>query len=404
MRLSRRRLLGTGSVAMVGMPAIVRAQSAGSIKIGEINSYSAYPSFTGPYKNGMAMAINEVNANGGVLGRNLEVITKDDAASPQTAISVATQLVNDEQVDLLAGGFLSNVGLALSDFAAHSKKLYVASEPLSDALVWAEGNASCFRLRPSTYVQAAMLVEVAAKLPATRWATVAPNYAYGKSAVASFKKLLSAKRPDVVYVEDQLPALDGIDAAAVVNAVAAAKPDAIFNVTFGDDLTNFVKQGNTRGLFEGRHVVSMLSGEPEYLNALGAEAPVGWIVTGYPGAGLTDPANAKFFATYKNQFNAVPFMGSVVGYSLIKSIAAGLTKSGGTGLAQTEAGFKGASFETPFGPALYRASDHQSTMGTYIGKVALKDGIGVMTDFHYVSGASVLPDNAAVKKLRKAAA
>jgi len=175
MRLSRRRLLGTSTAAILGAPAIVRAQGTGSIKIGEINSYSAYPSFTGPYKNGMTMAIDEINANGGVLGRNLEVITKDDAASPQTAISVATQLVNESQVDLLAGGFLSNVGLAISDFAAHSKKLYVASEPLSDALVWAEGNASCFRLRPSTYVQAAMLVEVAAKLPAKRWATVAPN-------------------------------------------------------------------------------------------------------------------------------------------------------------------------------------------------------------------------------------
>lgn len=400
MIISRRRLLGTSAGAILAAPAIVRAQGTGSLKIGEINSYSTFPSFTLPYKNGMAMAVNEINANGGVLGRNIEVISKDDAASPQTALSVATQLLTDEQVDLLAGGFLSNVGLALSDFAAHNKKLYVAGEPLSDALVWAEGNATCFRLRPSTYVQAAMLVEAAAKLPAKRWATVAPNYAYGKSAVASFKKLLSAKRPDVVYVEDQLPDLDGIDAAAVVNALAAANPDAIFNVTFGDDLTNFVKQGNTRGLFKGREVVSMLSGEPEYLNALGAEAPVGWIVTGYPGAKLTDPANTKFFATYKSQFNSVPFMGSIVGYALIKSIAAGVTKSGGTATAAMETGFKGAKFETPFGPAYYRAIDNQSTFGTYVGKIALEDGVGVMSDFHYVNGASVLPSNAEVEKLR----
>ena len=89
-------------------------------------------------------------------------------------------------------------------------------------------------------------------------------------------------KPDVEFVAEQFPALGRIDAGATVQALEASKPDAIFNVTFGGDLTNFVRQGNTRGLFKGRTVVSMLTGEPEYLDPLGAEAPVGWIVTGYP--------------------------------------------------------------------------------------------------------------------------
>ena len=65
-------------------------------------------------------------------------------------------------------------------------------------------------------------------------------------------------------------------------------PDAIFNVLFGADLAKFVREGNTRGLFKDRAVVSLLTGEPEYIDPLKDEAPVGWIVTGYPWYGIHD--------------------------------------------------------------------------------------------------------------------
>ena len=234
------------------------------------------PAFTIPYRNGWELAVEEVNAAGGVLGRKLEVISRDDGGKPDDATRHASELLTSQKVDLLAGTFLSNVGLAVSDIALRNKVLFVAAEPLTDALVWEKGNRYTFRLRPSTYMQSAMLAEEAAKLPAKRWATLAPNYEYGQSAVASFKELLKAKRPDVEFVEEQWPALGKLEAGATVQALAAAKPDAIFNVTFGADLTKFVREGNLRGLFEGRAVVSMLTGEPEYLDPLKDETP-GWM-------------------------------------------------------------------------------------------------------------------------------
>ena len=398
-RITRRAVLG-GSAFWLAAPAILRAQGAPAIRIGEINSYSAIPAFTLPYRSGWQMAVDEINAKGGVLGRKLEVISRDDAGKPPDAIRLADELVNEQKVDLLAGGYLSNIGLALSDFALHANKLYVASEPLADALVWEKGNRTCFRLRPSTYMQAAMLVPDAAALPAKRWATVAPNYEYGQSAVKWFRQLLSAKRPDVQFVAEQWPALGHIDAGATVQALDAAKPEALFNVTFGADLTNFVRQGNTRGLFEQRPVVSLLSGEPEYLDALGAETPVGWIVTGYPWAQDKAPANLAFVEAYRTRFNEPPRMGSVVGYAMIHSIAAGLTHAGGTATDQMVAGFAGAAFETPFGPAIYRPLDHQSTMGTFVGKLAQQDGKGVMVDWRYVDGSSVMPPDDVVRRLR----
>ena len=132
-----------------------------------------------------------------------------------------------------------------------------------------KGHRYCYRLRPSTYMLAAMLVEEAAQLKATRWATIAPNYEYGQSAVRWFTQLLSRRRPDVEFINSQWPPLGAIDAGVVVNALAQQKPEAILNVTFGPDLARFVRQGNDRGLFEGRHVVSFTTGEPEYLLPLG---------------------------------------------------------------------------------------------------------------------------------------
>jgi branched-chain amino acid transport system substrate-binding protein len=398
----RRRTLLASTAAALAAPAIVRAQGEVPIRIGEINSYTAVPAFTLPYRSGWQLAVEHVNAAGGVLGQKIEVVSRDDAGHPQDAIRLAGELVNDQKVDLLAGTFLSNIGLAIGDFAAQNRKLFVGGEPLTDALVWDKGNRYTYRLRPSTYMQAAMLVDDAAKLQAKRWVTVAPNYEYGQSAVKWFKLLLAQKQPGVEFVAEQWPALGKIDAGATVAALAEPKPDAILNVTFGPDLTNFVRQGNTRGLFEGRGVVSILTGEPEYLDPLGDETPNGWIVTGYPVAGLTDPANKAFIDAYKAKFNELPKMGSVVGYALIDAIVAGIKKTGSVDTEKMADGFGGTSFATPFGAASWRALDHQSTLGTYVGKTALKDGKPTMVDWRYVDGASALPPDDEVKKMRPA--
>jgi branched-chain amino acid transport system substrate-binding protein len=95
-------------------------------------------------------------------------------------------------------------------------------------------------------------------------------------------------------------------------------------------------------------------------------------------------------------------MGSVVGAALIASIVAGIAKSGSVDSEAMAVGFAGASFATPFGTAMWRAQDHQSTLGTYVGKTALKDGHGVMVDWRYVDGAAALPPDDIVKSLRPA--
>ncbi len=396
---SRVRWLGAaGVLLLLACAPVARAQDG--IKIGDINSYSGLPAFTEPYRRGWQLALEQINARGGVLGKPLVVVSRDDAGKPADAITAATELVARDGVVALVGTYFSNVGLAVADFADQKKIFFLAAEPLTDAITWSKGNRFTFRLRPQNYVQAAMLAEQAAKLPARRWASVAPNYEYGQSAVAVFKQLLSAKRPDIEWVEAQWPPQGKIDAGAVVQALAGAKPDAILNVTFGPDLVKFVREGNTRDLFKGRAVVSFLTGEPEYLDPLKDEAPEGWIVTGYPWYGIKTPEHAAFLQAYQAKYHDYPRLGSVVGYTTLQAMAAIIAKAGSTDTDKLIAAAEGITVASPFGPITFRAIDHQSTMGAFVGRTALRDGKGVMVDFTYHDGSQYLPDDATVKTLR----
>ena len=409
--LSSIRILGKPAIALclhwvlllfllLGMGSQAPAQAQNVIKIGEINSYKAQPAFLEPYKKGMELAVQEINAAGGLLGKKVELIVRDDNATPGDAVRAAEELIAREKVDVLTGAYLSHIGLALTDFAKQKKFFYLASEPLTDKIVWENGNRYTYRLRPSTYMQAAMLVPEAAALKKKRWAIVYPNYEYGQSAVATFKRLLKAAQPDVEFVTEQAAPLGKIDAGSVTQALADAKPDAIFNVLFGADLLRFVREGNTRGLFQGREVVSVLSGEPEYLDPLKEETPNGWIVTGYPWYGIQTPEHKAFYLAYHRAFNDYPRLGSVVGYSAIQSIVAGIKKAKSTDTEKLIAAFKGLQLSSPFGNITYRVQDNQSTMGAYVGKTKNNNGQGVMVDYRYMDGARFQPSDAEVKQLR----
>ena len=214
-----RRLIGSALLCSC-VPCLPARAADAVIRIGEINSYSALPSFAEPYRKGWQMAVDEVNLAGGIDGKTLAVLSKDDAGKAAEALTAANELVSRDHVAMLAGGFSSDVGLALSDFAKHHKVFYLAGEPLTDALVWSAGSRYTFRLRPSNYMQAAMLAEEAAKLPARTWASIAPNSDDGQAAVAAFKRLLAARRPDVTWVAERWPSQGKIDAGPVVEAIA----------------------------------------------------------------------------------------------------------------------------------------------------------------------------------------
>src|SRR3546814_9336618 len=93
--------------------------------------------------------MEQVNAQGGVLGRPLQVIWRDDNGNPGDSVRVAQELITREKVELLFGGFLLHTGLALADFAKQRKVFFLAAEPLTDKITWHDGNRNTYRMRPA---------------------------------------------------------------------------------------------------------------------------------------------------------------------------------------------------------------------------------------------------------------
>ncbi len=393
--------LRTPLLALVAL-AVVTAPSAHAqtIRLGELNSYKVFPAFLEPYRKGMELALDEVNAAGGVLGRKLELVSRDDNGTPGDAVRVAEELVAREKVALLMGTFPSNVGLAVADYAKQRKVPFLAAEPLTDKIVWESGNRYTYRLRASTYMQTSMLAPEAAKLGKKRWAIVYPNYEYGQAAAATFRKQMNARQSGGLEFIEIPVTLGKIEPGPVVQALLDAKPDAIFSALFGPDLARFVREGQLRGLFKDRPVFNLLGGEPEYLDPLKDEAPVGWYVTGYPWYAIDTADHRRFRAAYEKRYNDYPRLGSVVGYSTVMAAAAALKKAGSTDPEKLAAAFSGLTFASPFGPVTFRPLDHQSTMGAYVGRTAVRDGKGVMVDWRYADGKDHLPPDEVVRALR----
>jgi len=242
-------------------------------------------------------------------------------------------------------------------------------------------------------MQTAMLVPDAARLGKKRWAIVYPDYEYGKSATEAFKQqMIALQRSGIEFVEVSAP-LGKLDAGPVVQALLDAKPDAIFSSLFAGDLAKFVREGELRGLFKDRPVFNLLGGEPEYLDPLKDEAPVGWYVTGYPWSGIATPEHKRFLDAYQARYKDYPRQGSVVGYSAVMSAAAAIRKAQSTDTEKMVAAMQNLSVDTPFGRITYRAIDHQSTMGAYVGRIAVKDGRGNMVDWKYADGRNFLPSD-----------
>jgi branched-chain amino acid transport system substrate-binding protein len=400
--LVRSGTIALAIVTFVAGAAVAQDGRKNVIRIGDINSYKAMAANMGPYRKGVDLAVEEINAAGGVLGRKLEIVSRDDGANPGDAVRMVEELRLNEQVDVLTGTILSHVGLAVADYARQHRMFFLASAPLTDKIVWESGNRYTFRLRPSTYTHAAGLVPHAASLKRKRWAFVYPNYEYGQSAVATFKTLLKKAQPDVEFVADLATPLGKVDAGSVTQALADAKPDAIFNVLFGADLAKFVREGKTRDLFKGVDVVSLLTGEPEYLDPLKDDAPEHWYVTGYPWYLIKTAEHLAFLNAYQQHYNDYPRISSVVGYATIKALAAGLAKAGSTDTEALIKAFEGLEFTSPSGKVAFRAIDHQSTLGLYVGYTAVQSEKGVMASYDYLDGAKFQPSDDEVRRMRPA--
>lgn len=371
------------------------------IKIGEISEAKLWNVMAVNQRRGFELALEEVNSKGGVLGRKVEMVSRDGGqGTPEDVLRDVEELIDRQNVRLLIGTGPDNIGLAVSNYAKQKGIFFLKAINGTNRHIWQEGHDLAFRFDVPNYMYGAVFADAAAKFPAKRWAFIGPDYEFGRSVIADFQKALKERKPDVEFVAEQWHPMLKIQAQAVARAIKNANPDAIFIANFGSDAVQLLREGKKIGLFDGKPVISVLLGQPEQLEPLGAEAPTGWITQGYPYEQIDTPTHKEFLKKYKAKYNATPGWFSFVGYNSMLSLAKAIEKAASDDPHKVAAAMKGMTFDSLVGPITYRATDNQSNLGLWVGKIGFEDKKPALVDWSYESGDKYYPGDAYVKTVR----
>lgn len=352
-------------------PAKPAAQPTGApIKFGLIDSYGGATTFISQHiKNGVELAIKEVNAAGGVLGRPIELVTRDDKSQVDEGLRQARTLVNEEKVSVLMQGINSGVAVAVSGFAKEAKVPYIGVFATTKRLT-TQGNEFTFRANFSTIEIGRAMADYANAKGFKKLATIAPDYEYGRQFTEDFEAAIKRLNPNVEIVQKHFPKLGETDFASYITSILGAKPDLVVAGIFGSDLVTFVRQAQGFGFFNQTKFISHYLGDVEHLDTLKDALPEGTMGTAwYPWWALTGEASKRFEQAYRQAYNQDPRGGALLGYSAVKIMVENIKKAGGPDAMKMTTALDDATVETPVATVKVRGCDHQAFMPFYIGEI-----------------------------------
>ncbi|HWB48677.1 MAG TPA: ABC transporter substrate-binding protein [Stellaceae bacterium] len=373
--------LGLALAAAVSAP--FAASAADNIKIGFPIPLSGPTAVYGvPILKGAQMAVAEINAAGGVLGRKLEILSRDSKANADEAVRLSRELIIKDSVDFIAGTLTSAEAPAVSTVAKENKIVFLAPSSKSVVLTDAQHiHPYIFRVASNTDVEGlAGATEMAQFKDVKTVVTIAPDYAYGRDSISAFVKALQKQRPDIKVVDSQWPKLGEPDFTAFINAMLGKKPDAVYCSLFAGDFVTFAKQAAPLGLFkaiDNRLVDGGEVGTPDAAQALGADYPYGIVTDSYDpviwAGGNEPPEHKKFIEDLKKFTNTQYASGwSIMGYEMIEALAEGVKKAGSTKSDAVSKALIGMTFDTPVGKRSFSEKSHETFAPEYWG-VMVKD-------------------------------
>src|SRR6185437_9332225 len=358
------------------------ARAADNIKIGFPIPLSGPTAVYGkPVLAGAQLAVKEINDKGGVLGRKLELLSRDSKANADEAVRLARELIIKDSVDFLAGTLTSAEAPAVSTVAKENKVVFVAPTSKSTILTDEKHiHPYIFRVASNTDVEG-----LAGATLMARWkdvktvATIAPDYAYGHDSINAFIAALKKLRPDIKIVDSQWPKLGEPDFTAFITAQMSKKPDAVYCSLFAGDFVTFSKQATPRGYFKAinnRLIDGGEIGTTDEARALGNDYPYGVIGDSYDPViwlGNEPPEHKKFIADL-NAFAKTKYASgwSVIGYESIYALADGINKAGSTKSDAVAKALLGLTFDTPVGKRTISVKSHETFAPEYWG-VMVKD-------------------------------
>ena len=392
--MSSQRLMAVIAAAAL-IPAAAAAQS--TIKIGYPMPLSGPASVYGvPITKGAEMAVQEINASGGVLGKKLELLTRDSKASADEAVRLARELIIKNGVDFLSGTLTSAEAPAVSTIAKENKIVFVAPTSKTIQLVSPKNlHPYIFRLASNTDIEGRTGAMIIGKMKdVKRVATIAPDYAYGRDAVAAFVDYLKKARPDIEIVDQQWPKLGQADFTPFITAQMGKKPDAIFCDVFGGDFVTLAKQATPLGYFKminNRQVDGGEVGTTDAALALGKDYPYGIWSDAYAPViwPENEPPAHKAYIDHLKTFTKqdVASGWAIMGYASILALKAGIEKAKSTKSADVAKAMLGLSFDTPIGKLTIDPKTHETGAGEFWGQMVKDDRypFAVMKDPKYLA-------------------
>jgi branched-chain amino acid transport system substrate-binding protein len=374
--MPRRYRLALAVVAAALWPAV---SMAADIKIGFPIPLSGPGSVYGkPILAGAQMAVAEINAKGGVLGRKLELVSRDSKANADEAVRLARELIIKDGVDFLAGTLTSAEAPAVSTVAKENKIVFIAPTSKSTILTDSQHiHPYIFRVASNTDVEGLAGATLMARLKDVKTvATIAPDYAYGRDSIAAFIAAIKKIRPDIEIVDQQWPKFGEPDFTSFITAQMGKKPDAVYCSLFAGDFVTFIKEATPRGYFKAinnRMVDAAEVGTPDEAQALGNDYPYGIIANSYDPvlwSGNEPPAHKTYIENLKKFTHTEYASGwSIVGYQSIYALAAGINKAGSTNSDAVAKALPGLSWPTPVGERSFSVKSHETFAPEYYGEM-----------------------------------
>ena len=394
--LSRRPLL---SLALAGAFSLSPAYAANEpIKIGAIYIMSGSAATYGKFaEQGIKLAMDEINASGGVLGRKLTLQLEDGQGKPAVAIQAARKLVYQDKIDVLMGLDSSGVALGLVPVLPELGKPFIITHAATPGVTGKLCNAYTYRVSDNVHQHMQGAAIVAAKTGAKKWTTIGPDYAFGHETWEFFSKYLKEKSPDVqIMTETAFPRFGAEDFTPFINGIMANKPDGVFISLWGGDLVNFVRQANNRGFFkQGFQVFMGVGAATEVLTALGDQMPEGvWLGTRYWYGAHDNDLNKKFVSSYQKNYGAPPSYNAEGAYVAVYALKAAIEKAGSVDGKAVAQALSGLSIPAPTGTLTFRKGDHQALIGPTWGRTGAmntKDKIRSLTDMQTFDAQQVTP-------------
>jgi branched-chain amino acid transport system substrate-binding protein len=375
-------LLGLATVVILAVtPTASLAEKP--IKIGMIDCYTGgAAAFTKPALMGWQMVIEEINSKGGINGRKIEILTRDDKFKADEALAHARELILKEGVDFLAGTVNSSGALAVSEFAKQKKKLFMVHISRSHRITGDKGHKYVFRGCPSAAIEGLAGAKYASQQPYKNWYIIGDDYEYGHSIAENFWDGLKKMKPDVEKVGEVWPKLGETDYSPYLTALVAKKPDAVYAAFGASGLIAFMKQAKLFGLFDQVPVYAFALGDSLFPKALKEDMPVG----AYGGVNYLwyypdTPENKAFvkqyldFTTKAGAPDPYPSgIGSFAGYCCAKFLTEAIKKAGTTNTEKVIAALEGMTIDTPIGKIKMRECDHQAETPAFWGKIEKVEG------------------------------